>query len=166
MKKTWYQLPEEDCERVNRTEMNAIRWSLAAINSTAYAKDDLKDRLKMIPNGQRRWNLMLGQLRALLNDILGTVPKKQVLSIRNVMDDMELRMVPKLTPKSNRVTMDIDDLSLLVNAAKKDYCTACIYTGDECRKCELYQVLESISPQEDWGNSTVCPYMRKDWMNR
>ena len=71
MKKTWYQLQEEDCERLNRTEMTALRWSLAAINSCAYAQDDLAKRLECIPDGKVRWRLMLGQLRALCNDLLG-----------------------------------------------------------------------------------------------
>ena len=166
MKTTWYQLPEEECERLNRAEMNSVRWCLAAVNSVAYAKDDLQKRLERIPNGKRRWNLMLGQLRALLNDIIGTVPKKQCNTIKNVMNDMELRMVPKFSPGGNRVSMGVEDLSLLVNAAKKDYCLSCIRNGDECKKCELYQVLESIAPLNDWGSSTICPYMREDWMER
>lgn len=166
MKKTWYQLPEEDCERLNRTEMTALRWSLAAVNSCAYAQDDLAKRLECIPDGKVRWRLMLGQLRALCNDLLGTTPRKQCLTIKHVMDDMELRMVPKFTPVPDRVCMGVDDLSYLVRAAKKDICVGCILTGDECRKCELYRILESVSPMEDWGDSMMCPYNRDDWMDR
>lgn len=166
MKKTWYQLPEKDCERLNRTEMVAIRWCLAAINSIAYAQDDLKDRLECIPEGQVRWRLMLGQLRALCNDLIGTVPQKQCVAIKNVMNDMELRMVPKYTPYDSRAVIDVDDLSYLVNHAKKDICTACIKNGDECRECELYKILESVAPQKEWKNSTVCPYLREDWFER
>jgi hypothetical protein len=166
MKQTFYSLPEADCERLNRTEMQAIRWSLAAINSVAYAQDDLKDRLDCIPHGRVRWRLMLGQLRALCYDLIGTVPKKQCKQIRNTMDDMELRMVPKLTPMSHRVNMDLDDLSYLVSHAKKDICTACILNGDECRKCELYQILEAVAPLQDYGKGTICPYMKEDWLER
>lgn len=165
MKRTWYQLPEKDCERLNRSEMNAMRWCLAAINSVAYAQDDLAKRLECIPNGKVRWRLMLGQLRALLDDILGTIPKAQCKNIKHVMDDMELRMVPKYTPKTDRVNMGIEQLSWLVNAARKDTCMSCIRNGDECRTCDLYKILESIAPREEWGPITMCPYYNDDWMD-
>lgn len=166
IKKTWYQLEEKDCERLNRSEMQAVRWSLAALHCVAHAQNDLAERLKCIPNGQRRWRLMVGQLRALCNDIIGTTPRKQCVGIQSTMNDMELRFVPKYTPFDTRVVMDVNDLSFLVSHAKKDICSACILTGDECRECELYKILESIAPQQDWGHSTVCPYLREDWFDR
>lgn len=168
MKQTWYQLPESDCERLTRSEMTAVRWCLAAVNSVAYAQDDLKSRLECIPSGKARWRLMLGSLRSLLNDIIGTVPVSQCKTIKNTMTDMELRMVPKLTPMPQRVSMGVEELSYLVAHAKKDesLCMTCIRTGDECRSCELYKVLEGISPLNDWGESTICPYNREDWYDR
>ena len=166
MKMTYYKLPEEQTERVNRTEMMALRWTLAAINSLAYGQDDLDKRLDFIPNGKVRYRLMLGQLRAICNDLLGTIPEKQRNTIKNVMNDMELRMVPKFSPKANRVCMGIEDLSYLVDHAKKDICTACIFDGDECRQCELYQIMSSIAPLEDWGSSSMCPYSREDWWDK
>lgn len=166
MKETWYQLPDDKCERMNRTEMNAVKWCLAALNSVAYAKDDLAKRLEMIPNGKRRWGLMLGQLRSLVNDLVGTIPVKQCLTIKNTMNDMELRMVPKMTPIGDRVSMSVKDLAYIVREAKKDVCVGCTYTGDECRKCELYRILESIAPLEDWGSSLMCPYSKEDWWDK
>jgi len=165
MKTTYYSLPEEDRERLTRTEMQAVRWCLAAISSIAYAQDDLASRLDCIPYGRIRWRLMLGHLRACLNDVLGTTPLKQRKTIQNVMNDMELRMVPKLSSNSQRVTMDVEDLSLLVRAAKKDYCSACILTDEECRKCELYKVLESVAPLDDYGDGSLCPYSKEEWWN-
>lgn len=163
---TWYQLPEDECKRLNRTEMAGARWSLAALSSLVYAQDDLKERLKMIPDGTERWSGMVETLRSLMNDVLGTVPRRQCVTIKNVMNDMDLRMVPRYTPKANRVSMGEEDLSYLVDHAKTDICTACTLNGDECRTCELYRILESIAPQQDWGDSTVCPYMREDWFER
>lgn len=166
IKKNWYQLPDDQCERLNRTEMVALKWLIAAVNSCAYGQEDMERRLECIPEGKRRYRLMLGQLRAICNDLIGTMPRKQAVTIKNTMNDMELRLVPKFSGHGNRVTLDIDDLSYIVNAAKKDHCLACILNGDECRSCKLYQILESIAPMEDWGDSTVCPYMREDWLDR
>ena len=166
MKKTFYQLPEEDCERLKRSEMQALRWSLAAVNSVAYAQEDLAERLECIPQGKVRWRLMLGHLRACLNDIIGTVPRKQCATIKNTMNDMELRMVPKYSPTSQKVVLNAEDLSYLVAHAKKDICSVCILTDDECRECELYKILEAIAPREDWGSKTVCPYLTEEWWDK
>lgn len=166
MKNTWYQLPEDQCERVNRTEMQALRWSLTAVNSVAYAERDLEKRLECVPNGKARWRLMLGQLRALCNDLVGTIPEKQKNAVRNVMSDMEVRLVPKMTPYDKRIVMGVDDLSYIVAHAKKDICLGCTYSGDECRQCELCRILEGIAPLQDWGSDALCPYSREDWWDR
>lgn len=166
MKETFYQLPEEDCERLKSREMNAIKWCMAAINSIAYAQDDLKDRLDCIPSGQVRWRLMLGHLRACLNDIIGTIPRKQAKQIKNLMEDMELRFMPKLTRTSNRVCIEVEDFAYFVEHAKADVCTSCILTDDECRKCKMYQLMESLAPLDDYGDGTMCPYAHKEWWAR
>lgn len=163
IKQTWYQLPEESCERLTASEMRAVRWCLAAISSIAYAQEDLASRLECVPNGKCRWRLMLGHLRALLNDLLGTVPEKQRKSIRNTMHDMEQRLVPKYTPMDNRVVLPAHDVGYLVEQAKKEMCTSCVLTDDECRKCELYQILEAAVPLDDYGNGGICPYNMLKW---
>jgi len=163
MKQTWYQLPEDDCERLNRDEMQAVRWTLAAVNSVAQAQEPLQKRLECIPNGKSRWRLLLGQMRAVTNDIIGTIPYKQCVNIKNVMMDMELRLVPKYSAAENRVVMDAKDLAFLIDAAKRDMCAGCIYTGDECRKCELYKILSAITPLKDYGNGMICPYNLAEW---
>lgn len=86
MKETWFQLPEEQCERLRKQEMTTIMWCLSAVNSVAHGRDDLQKRLSMIPNGMKRWNLMLGQLRSLMSDMLGTTPYKQRKTIQNTMN--------------------------------------------------------------------------------
>jgi len=160
-----YKLPEAQRERLKRSEMVAMRWSMAALSNLAYAQDDLADRLECIPMGKRRYRLMMGHLRSILSDIGGTIPIKQCMTVQNTMDDMELRMVPKLSPRPQTAVIEVDDLSFLVNHAKKDegMCMTCMLDGDECRKCRLYQILESIAPQQEWGKSTICPYNRPDW---
>lgn len=167
MKETWYQLPEADCERLNRTEMQSVRWLLAALNSCVLAQKDLDKRLECIPEGKRRFRLMTGQLRAIANDLIGTTPTNQCRQIRNTMTDMDLRLTPKMTPVGNRVVLDVYDLSYIVQHAQKDdeLCQTCIRTGDECRECKLYQIMSAIAPLEDWGSGMMCPY-GSDWMGK
>lgn len=154
-----YELPEADCERLVRTEMMSLRWCIAALNSVTYANEDLSKRLECIPNGKARWRMMMGQLKSLIDDMLGTVPIKQCKTIQNTMHDMEIRLCPKGTPMGDKVVITIKDMSYLIDAAKKDACTACIYTDDEFRKCELYKILESLAPLDDYGDGLWCPYM-------
>lgn len=166
IKQTFYQLPPEDCERLTASEMRAFRWLMAALNSITYGETDLKGRLECIPNGKTRYRLMLGQLRAICNDMIGTLPIKQCKQIRNTMNDMELRLVPKHTPHGSGVVLDVDDTTYLVDHAQSDVCSTCIRDGEECRSCELYQILEAITPLNEWGNSTICPFNREDWKQK
>ena len=135
-------------------------WAIAGIH------EDLKDRLQMIPDGMNRSETMIESLEALMLDMTGTVPEKQRKTIVNIEKDMDLRLVPKFTPMTNRCVMDVRDLAYIVRAAKKDICLGCVMDGIECKECELYQILASITPPEDWGEDTRCPFDREDWYER
>ena len=166
MKETWYQLPEKDCEYLKKHEFNAVRWGLAAVNSIAYGQEDLAERLECIPNGKLRWRLMLGHLRSLMNDLLGTTPTKQCKSIRNEMSDMKLQMVPKTMITKDRVVVDVSDISYIVYHAKRDMCVACLGTEEEYRKCEMFKILQGICPTEEVGDRSTCPYWKDDWWDK
>ena len=54
MKRKPYTLPDDQCERLLRSEMTALRILLAALSSAAYAQTDLQKRLECIPYGKER----------------------------------------------------------------------------------------------------------------
>ena len=103
-KRVWLQ--EDECERLVRSEYEAVRCLLGAVSYTAHAKDDLQRRLDCIPNGKQRIAMVLGGLRAIADDIIGTIPQGQCRQLRNTMKDMEMRMVPKLTTGSQNVILE------------------------------------------------------------
>lgn len=166
-KKTWYFLPEKDRERLNRTELRAARWLVTVMYICFELREELAERLKCIPNGQARFNMMLGHVQAIANDVIGTVPKSQKDQIQHTIDDMDIRLVPKFAPKGNRVVLDLYQLHYIVSHAQKDeaLCQTCVRTDDECRKCEFYKILSAIAPLTDWGSGTMCPYSG-DWLGK
>ena len=159
-KRVW--LPEEDCERLNRGEFEAVRCLLGAVSYTAHAKDDLQKRLECVPNGKARMAMVLGGLRAIADDLIGTMPRGQCRQIRNTMSDMEMRMVPKAAPMSRNVIFDKDVAKELVDAAMSR-CRECAKGPEEGRKCVLYGVLESFMPLETYDNGLLCPYSMLEW---
>ena len=101
-----YSLPEDQRERVTRTEMHSLQWLLNDISSMSYAQEDLAKRLECVPAGMQRMRLATGQLRSLLRDLFGTIPEKQRRQIQNAAKDMEVRLVPKLTPRKVSLVLE------------------------------------------------------------
>ena len=159
-KRIWLQ--EEDCKRLNRAEFEALRCLLGAVNYTAIARDDLQKRMEAIPGGKQRMNMTLGGLKAIADDLIGTVPRGQCKQIRNTMQDMEMRMVPKMASMSRNVILDKDIAKGLVNAAMEK-CHGCVEDQEECRKCPLYKVLESFLPLDHYDGGMLCPYSVSEW---
>ena len=157
-----YQLPDEDCERLKRSEMDAVRMLLAVLSAAAYAKEDLFDRLECVPYGNQRMRLALGGLRAVCDDVVGTISKSQCKQIYGTMKDFEMRLVPKLTPVSVNVILTKEQGMNLVDCAQWQ-CHDCVKDGEEARKCKLYQILESTTPLDDYGDGFVCPYALAEW---
>ena len=112
--RTPYQLPEKDCERLKRSEMQAVRMCLAVVSVAAYAKDDLKDRLDCVPDGNRRMRLAVGLLKAVVDDLIGTVSAQQARQLYGTMKDYNMCLLPKLTPFSEvaNATTSLSRLSI------------------------------------------------------
>ena len=159
-KRVW--LADEDCRRLNRGEFEATRCLLGAVNYAAHAKDDLQKRMEMIPHGKERMAMVLGGLKAIADDLIGTLPVGQCKQIRNTMNDMEMRMVPKLTSMSHNVILEKDVANGLVDAAMEK-CHGCVEGPEEGMKCPLYKVLESFLPLDSYDNGMLCPYSMSEW---
>lgn len=160
-----YSLPENERERVTRTEMHTLQWLLNALSSLCYAEDDLKSRLECVPNGRQRLKLNIGQLRSLLRDLFGTIPDKQKRQIQNSAKDMEVRLVPKMTPRKISLVLEEETAKELVNAAQAKCRYDCVPDLDGDRNCELCKILEAVIPLEKYESST-CPYWHAEWEDK
>ena len=157
-------LEEEDCVRLNRGEFEAVRCLMGAVNYAAHARDDLRKRFEMIPDGQIRMDGIVQDLRDMADDVIGTVPSGQCRQLRNTMSDMEMRMVPKLTGTSLNVILEKDVAKALIDIAMEK-CRGCVEDEVSCRKCALYKVLESFLPLDSYSNGMLCPYSRSEWQD-
>lgn len=159
-KRVW--LEDDECIRMNRAEFEGMRCLLGAVSYAAHAWDDLKEHLQIIPKGKQRLAMTLGGLRAIADDLSGTMPRGQCKQMRNTMQDMDMRMVPKMTRMSQNVILDKDVAKGLVDAAMEK-CRFCVEDAEGGRKCALYKTLESFLPLDSYENGMLCPYSMSEW---
>ena len=159
-RRVWWD--EKDCERMTRREFEAMRCLLGAVSYIAHASDDLQKRLESIPAGRKRLAMAKGAVNAVANDIIGTMTVAQCKQMENTMKDMDMRMVPKMSPSCKNVIMTADHAKTLVDSAKAK-CALCAASGDEIRECPLYQTLEAVVPLENYGDGLICPYVLAEW---
>lgn len=157
-----FELRDDDCERLNRSQMILVQRILAFVSDLAYAKDDLAGRMKSVPHGQERLNMVVGGAESLFRDLLGTISDKQRRQIRNAARDYVMVLQPKLTPGNTRISLANEDFKELVEMARYK-CRNCAEDGEGARKCPLYQWLEANVPLEDYGDGLVCPYYTIGW---
>lgn len=127
-------------------------------------KKDLSDRLDRIDNGHELMDTMCDCALKVLEEVRRTIPENQRVSVNNITKDMEMRMVPKMTPSKINVIMPSDELRELVDAAQVR-CRDCVEDGEECKSCGLYRVLTSVVPLEKHGETMLCPYNMAEWEN-
>lgn len=161
-KRQAYSLPDEDCERLKRTELVAVKMLLAHLSTAKYAQEDLAHRLECIPDGKARMRLAVGSLKAVCDDLIGTVSREQTKQLYGTMKDYDVRLVPKLTPGSPNIILTREQGKDLIDMAR-DRCKACVEDGNSCRTCRLYQILEATTPLDDYGGDMICPYSLADW---
>ena len=165
MAKAPFELPDDQCERLTRTEMHSVQWLLNAVSTLRYAETDLANRLACVPSGNQRLKMAIGQIGSLLQDVLGTVSDKQRRQLRNTAHDMEVRLVPKLSPSKTSLVLDEETARELVDAAQAKCHWDCVPDLDGNRSCELCRILEAVVPLEDYS-SVSCPYWRAEWEDK
>ena len=157
-----FELPDSECERATRDEMSAIRMLLIMASNLAYAKDDLKKRLGIVPDGEERLSSVLEEATSLFQDVLGTISDKQRRKLRNDANDYDVKLTPKFSADKTLMALSKQELTTLINCAR-ERCKFCTLDGNECKKCELYQMLLTIVPLNDYGIGIMCPYVFQEW---
>lgn len=154
-------LPAKECERMNRSEYQALETLVAFTQVFENVKGDLMKRAGKIKNGARRLNSAYNITNAIVSDIVGTITKPQARNLWNTMLDKDFRYTLRTTPIGNDVVIDADTVKDLITCAK-DKCVGCVEDADSCRECKLYQCLEVITPLDDYGNGMLCPYWKEE----
>ena len=149
-------------ERLRRAEKEAMMYIMNTTSQLAYAKDDLKERLGMIPDGAERLQTALDGIGSLLDDLLYTIPVNQCISLKNATSDYQVRVVPKAMPMTESIVITKANAKVLIDSAQEGKCVSCVLDGNECRKCELEQVLEWVTPMTAYS-ATMCPYNLAGW---
>ena len=157
-----FSLPEEDKERLTRKEVEGMEWMMNLINSLAYAKEDLARRLETVPAGKQRMNMVYGQFKSLMWDISGTIPERQQKRLDNIVKDMRMQIVPKMTPTTTTVFMTKADAMELVDSAQVK-CSRCAEFNEKSeRECKLRKLLETVVPLKSY-DGLMCPYSKAKW---
>ena len=159
-RRVWWD--EKDCERLTRNEYHSLQAMYVTLHFASLGAEDLSRRLECIPYGNVRMRLALGCLRALVEDVIGTMTLKQAKMLRNTLDDTDVRIMPKATPRMINVLTPKETYMELVTCAKEK-CKDCSLDDVACRNCRLYQILEATVPLDDYGNGMLCPYNQLDW---
>ena len=149
-------------ERLRRAEKEAMMYIMNTTSQLAYAKDDLKERLGMIPDGAERLQTILDGISSLLDDLIHTIPVTQCVSLKNATSDYQVRVVPKAMPMTESIVITKANAKVLIDSAQEGKCVSCVLDGNECRKCELEQVLEWVTPMTAYS-ATLCPYNLAGW---
>lgn len=153
-----------DAVRLRRNEKITILHLIYAVTILEEALEEIPERLDMVNDGRGRIQRIAGFANALLNDLRVTIPEDQRMGIQNTAGDYEIRLVPQATPSENNVIMAKEEFRALVDSARVK-CMDCTLDETECEQCELFRLLTSILPMEDYHALNLCIYNVGKWTN-
>ena len=154
----------DDAWDVTRPEKLSILFLMNTVSAMMDSKEELRDRVSRIDGGPEMMDTMCEVSEKLLTEIRRTIPEKQRHNINNISRDMEMRMVPKATPRKTTVLMQKEEFRSLVDAAQEK-CMLCTEDGEGCRECKLYQLLTVVLPLDPHEPGNLCPYNMAGWEN-
>ena len=153
-----------DARDLTRNEKMLVTFLTNTVSALAETKDGLTDRVAMIDGGQEMLDSLVENSLKLLEQVRLTIPERQRRSLARTANDYEIRLTPKFTPATHNVVVEKEDFRKLVDAAQVK-CRECVDDCEECRKCELYQLLTVILPLDSYDGVMLCPYNMAEWAN-
>ncbi len=154
----------DDAWDVTRQEKMSILFLMNTVSAMMDSRDELKDRVSRIDGGAELMDTMVDSSEKLLTEIRRTIPEDQRVSINNISKDMEMRMVPKMTPTKTTVMVQKEEFRQLVDAAQVK-CRDCAEDNVQCRECGLFRLLKVVLPLDSYDGTFLCPYNMAGWEN-
>ena len=153
-----------DAKELTRNEKMLITFLTNTVSALAETKDGLTDRVSMIEGGQEKLDRLVEDSLDLLNEVRLTIPENQRRSLARTAMDYEIRLTPKFTPSTHNVVVEKEDFRKLVDSAQVR-CRECVDDSEECRKCDLFQLLTVVLPLDGYEGTMLCPYNMAEWAN-
>ena len=89
------------------------------------------------------------------------MPDNQQRQFRNATHDYKIELVARMKPNSQNVLLTKEQTKNLVDLAQEK-CDGCVESGEEVEKCELFKLLETLTPLETY-DTFICPYALARW---
>ena len=142
-------------------EYSALCMFVGTVHALEAHREELKDRLKLIPGGWRDMQLITTLADKLFKNVLGTVPVKKLKTMQRELPHMicETKINPALKNQHlDDVIIGLDALKKIVDRAMSIDCWACDKNKCDGRKCDLFKDVDACFPFELVGeNDNKCP---------
>ena len=148
-------------ERFVNKEFSLLKRLTAFISDLMYTKEDLAERLDIIPDGRQRLDEAINDVSEIVKELISTGPEAQKKQLYSTIKDYKVELVPKFTPSPANIIMTKKQAKKLIDIAQEK-CKACVEDPDSALKCPIYQVLETTAPLDSY-DSLICPYSIAEW---
>lgn len=153
-----------DAWPLTRDEKTCMLYLTNTVSAMMDAGDMLKERCERAGIPPERMKQMLDDALEILKLTRLTIPEKQRLNLLNIAKDYQLRLVPVATPSKTNVVVGKEDFRALIDAAQVK-CQDCTETGEDGKKCPLFELLTVVLPLDHYERRGLCPYNNLRWEN-
>lgn len=150
-------LPVTECMAY---ELTVVQFVTALADQCETLEGRVKDRLHTIKNGWRDWRLMRSLLRKMSDNLLDTMPDKEIIYLNKMLEHGEIFM--RLRPPIRDTEYQLVEnavITRIVNKIMQDECAICFREGRDIKHCQLRKDLHMIVPCADKYDPMVeCVY--------
>lgn len=145
----------------NAREIHTIEFLAGLDAQLVEGQENLRDRLRLIPNGWRDFRLAVKSTERVLDAVYSTLPNKTLVHMQKLAQHGQIVIRPKPTVKLHDDVQIVcaDDLKLLINAAIASECLMCVKDAREQKKCKLRKTLMNIAPTAAVHKDGLCAYI-------
>ena len=141
-----HQVMEIKTKPSNRAEQDHFLYLSASLSDVLDAKDEMEERIRLIPNGWRDWCLLASTFQRMLGRLRDTYEPVKRAQMQRTADRMHHKLVvgAQASHEEDQYIICAHDLGvLLVGASSK--CDLCMGKPSDCNRCALGKTLDGVS---------------------
>ena len=148
-------------KRLVSSEFNQVKRFAAFLSELNYLRDGLSTHWEMVENGEERIQKCLDESLQLFDELLDTIPKNQIKTLKNATVDYAVAFIPKIGPAAQNVVIDKEYVKQLIDLAHEQ-CKFCVKDPNEAEECPIFKLSTGVVPPDTY-ESFLCPYSQAEW---
>lgn len=145
---------------LKQREFRELVQLIGMLDTAVVGQEDLKERMRRIPNCWRDYCLAVSKFRHVFEQLLRSIPGNKLAKIDATLRNLDIVCKQRGVSDPNWLVMNVRDCHAMLDIIVHDNCMLCDKCGKDAQQCRIFELVEDAADGtvEKPGANAMCPF--------